>query len=38
MKRVTGIGDTFFKTKDPEKLKHLYPIHIESLAQKVMTT
>ena len=28
MKRVTGIGGIFFKTKDPEKLKQWYSTHL----------
>jgi predicted enzyme related to lactoylglutathione lyase len=28
MKRVTGIGGIFFKTKDPEKLKQWYAAHL----------
>jgi hypothetical protein len=24
MKRVTGLGDVFFKTKDPQKVKDWY--------------
>lgn len=28
MKRVTGIGGVFFKTKDPEKLKEWYTRHL----------
>jgi predicted enzyme related to lactoylglutathione lyase len=27
-KRVTGIGGIFFKTKDPEKMKKWYKIHL----------
>jgi hypothetical protein len=27
MKRVTGIGGIFFKTKDPKKLKQSYSTH-----------
>ena len=28
MKRVTGIGGIFFKTKNPEKLKQWYSTHL----------
>lgn len=28
MKRVTGIGGVFFKTKDPEKLRQWYSNHL----------
>jgi predicted enzyme related to lactoylglutathione lyase len=28
MKRVTGIGGIFFKTKDPEKLRQWYSTHL----------
>jgi len=28
MKRVTGIGGIFFKTKDPEKIKQWYSTHL----------
>lgn len=28
MKRVTGIGGVFFKTKDPEKLRQWYSTHL----------
>ena len=29
MKRVTGLGGVFFKTKDPEKIKEWYQKHLD---------
>lgn len=38
MKRVTGIGGIFFKTKDPEKLKEWYKKHLGIKADKYGAT